>query len=403
MDPDDGHPGGGLSLSSPTSTTRSPRTRSRAPRPPNDARRDRPRSSRPSPAGGARRAAPWARGARGAADGIREPSPRRAADRPRPARLHRNVLAEVTAPAQAADPRAEQPTASAPRSTSFAYLGLAPTWVTRRANLQAAVDLLPRYGVRVPGQLVDVRHRSRRRDPRPAGVPEMPACGWRRACAARVARCLQGRRAGAGEGAGRRAGLREAWARGARRGSAPLRRSALAVDRLTLPHPQVLARRFVLVPLLELTSRCALPQATHSSDALAQLPLDEGVRRDARRSPSQLGPRAARPAPGLRPPPYRTRDFAVVAPACANRYSSAVASPLPPARSDVPVPPPLDAPACSRGRRGRRPRARCRVRVRASARVSAGGGVGVDERTQIVDGAQQLHDAPIWRSAAVGS
>ena len=51
-------------------------------------------------------------------------------------------------------------------------------------------------------------------------------------------------------------------------------------ERLTLPHEQVLARRFVLVPLLELDFDLAVPDGRRLSDALAALPLDEGVRRE---------------------------------------------------------------------------------------------------------------------------
>jgi 2-amino-4-hydroxy-6-hydroxymethyldihydropteridine diphosphokinase len=50
-------------------------------------------------------------------------------------------------------------------------------------------------------------------------------------------------------------------------------------ERLTLPHEQVLARRFVLIPLLELDFELAVPDGRKLSDALAGLPLDEGVRR----------------------------------------------------------------------------------------------------------------------------
>jgi len=49
--------------------------------------------------------------------------------------------------------------------------------------------------------------------------------------------------------------------------------------RLSLPHEQVLRRRFVLVPLLELDLGLATPGGARLADALARLPLDEGVRR----------------------------------------------------------------------------------------------------------------------------
>jgi 2-amino-4-hydroxy-6-hydroxymethyldihydropteridine diphosphokinase len=42
-------------------------------------------------------------------------------------------------------------------------------------------------------------------------------------------------------------------------------------ERLTLPHRDVLARRFVLVPLLELDPSLALPDGTRLADALAGL------------------------------------------------------------------------------------------------------------------------------------
>jgi 2-amino-4-hydroxy-6-hydroxymethyldihydropteridine diphosphokinase len=45
----------------------------------------------------------------------------------------------------------------------------------------------------------------------------------------------------------------------------------LATDRLTLPHPEVTSRRFVLAPLLELDPDLALPDGTRLADALAAL------------------------------------------------------------------------------------------------------------------------------------
>ena len=53
-----------------------------------------------------------------------------------------------------------------------------------------------------------------------------------------------------------------------------------ASERLTLPHEQVLARRFVLIPLLELDFDLATPGGARLSDALAALPVEEGVRRE---------------------------------------------------------------------------------------------------------------------------
>jgi len=50
-------------------------------------------------------------------------------------------------------------------------------------------------------------------------------------------------------------------------------------ERLSLPHEQVFARRFVLIPLLELDMDLAVPSGERLADALAQLLVEEGVRR----------------------------------------------------------------------------------------------------------------------------
>ena len=49
-------------------------------------------------------------------------------------------------------------------------------------------------------------------------------------------------------------------------------------ERMTLPHEQVLSRRFVLIPALELDFDLATPSGARLSDALAVLPVSEGVR-----------------------------------------------------------------------------------------------------------------------------
>jgi 2-amino-4-hydroxy-6-hydroxymethyldihydropteridine diphosphokinase len=46
---------------------------------------------------------------------------------------------------------------------------------------------------------------------------------------------------------------------------------SLSTDRLTLPHRDVLTRRFVLAPLLELDPDLALPDGRRLSDALERL------------------------------------------------------------------------------------------------------------------------------------
>ncbi|HEX8959597.1 MAG TPA: 2-amino-4-hydroxy-6-hydroxymethyldihydropteridine diphosphokinase [Solirubrobacterales bacterium] len=45
----------------------------------------------------------------------------------------------------------------------------------------------------------------------------------------------------------------------------------LATERLTLPHPEVTSRRFVLAPLLELDPELTLPDGTRLAGALASL------------------------------------------------------------------------------------------------------------------------------------
>lgn len=53
---------------------------------------------------------------------------------------------------------------------------------------------------------------------------------------------------------------------------------SLRSERMTLPHEQLLSRRFVLIPALELDFELTSPDGTRLADALAALDLDEGVR-----------------------------------------------------------------------------------------------------------------------------
>jgi len=50
-------------------------------------------------------------------------------------------------------------------------------------------------------------------------------------------------------------------------------------ERLTLPHPEVSSRRFVLVPLLELDPELTLPGGERLADALSALGEGQEVRR----------------------------------------------------------------------------------------------------------------------------
>lgn len=54
---------------------------------------------------------------------------------------------------------------------------------------------------------------------------------------------------------------------------------AYTSERLSLPHPEVTARRFVLVPLLELDPGLALPDGHRLADALEALGAGQEVRR----------------------------------------------------------------------------------------------------------------------------
>lgn len=51
----------------------------------------------------------------------------------------------------------------------------------------------------------------------------------------------------------------------------------LSTERLTVPHPELSSRRFVLVPLLELDPRLTLPDGTRLKDALAGFGPDQRV------------------------------------------------------------------------------------------------------------------------------
>lgn len=165
-------------------------------------------------------------------------------------------------------------------ATRIGYLGLGSNVGDRRAQLQAAVDLLGAHGVRV-------RASSSTYDTDPVGdvldqPPFLNAClrieteldpiGLLDACKAVEA---ERGRVLAGEPGYVKHGPR------------PIDVDVLLLgdiefehERLTLPHEQVLARRFVLIPLLELDFDLAVPDGRRLSDALAELPLDEGVRRE---------------------------------------------------------------------------------------------------------------------------
>ncbi len=153
-------------------------------------------------------------------------------------------------------------------------LGLGSNLGERRANLQRAVDALPSASVRLTAT-------SSVYETDPVGeVLDQPA--FLNACvrietaleplalldAVKRLEALLGRAAG-----------------GPRHGPRAIDIDVLLLgelelehERMRLPHEQVLARRFVLVPALELDFELITPDGRRLSDALAALPVSEGVR-----------------------------------------------------------------------------------------------------------------------------
>jgi 2-amino-4-hydroxy-6-hydroxymethyldihydropteridine diphosphokinase len=153
-------------------------------------------------------------------------------------------------------------------------LGLGSNVGDRRAHLQAAVDALPSVGVRVTAA-------SSVYDTDPVGEV-LDQASFLNACvlvetsleplglldAAKGLEAELGRVAG-----GARHGPREIDIDVLLLGDVEL-----SNERMTLPHEQVLSRRFVLIPALELDFELSTPDGQRLSDALAVLPISEGVR-----------------------------------------------------------------------------------------------------------------------------
>jgi 2-amino-4-hydroxy-6-hydroxymethyldihydropteridine diphosphokinase len=159
---------------------------------------------------------------------------------------------------------------------SIGYLGLGSNVGERRANLQSALDGLAAHGVRVLAS-------SSTYDTDPVGeITDQPS--FLNACL-RVetelgAEALLDACKALERELGREPG-------GPRHGPRPIDVDVLLLgelgyssERLRIPHEQVLARRFVLVPLLELDFELATPAGERLADALASLDPAEGVRRE---------------------------------------------------------------------------------------------------------------------------
>jgi 2-amino-4-hydroxy-6-hydroxymethyldihydropteridine diphosphokinase len=155
------------------------------------------------------------------------------------------------------------------------FLGLGSNVGDRRAHLQAAVDALPARGV-------VVLQSSSTYDTDPVGlVLDQPA--FLNACVRIDTDLGPEELLDACKAVERELGREEG---GVRHGPRPIDVDLLllggaehASERLRLPHDQVTARRFVLIPLLELDFDLATPDGTRLADCLAAMPLDEGVRR----------------------------------------------------------------------------------------------------------------------------
>jgi 2-amino-4-hydroxy-6-hydroxymethyldihydropteridine diphosphokinase len=158
------------------------------------------------------------------------------------------------------------------------YLGLGSNIGDRRANLRAAVDALGSRGVRVLSS-------SSVYETEPVGLV-LDQRDFFNACLAidtaygpdqLLDACKDVERA-----VGREAG-------GARHGPRVIDVDVLILgalvhrsDRLTLPHPEVLSRRFVLAPLLELDPDLELVPGGRLAEALEVLGPGQGVRRVGR-------------------------------------------------------------------------------------------------------------------------
>jgi len=160
--------------------------------------------------------------------------------------------------------------------SEIGYLGLGSNVGDRRANLQAAVDALPAHGVEVLAS-------SSTYDTDPVGeILDQPS--FLNACVRIRTELDPEALLDACKAVERALGRPERYVRHSPRaidvdvlllGSREYRS-----ERLRLPHEQVLARRFVLIPLLELDFGLRTPAGESLADALAALPLDEGVRRE---------------------------------------------------------------------------------------------------------------------------
>ena len=153
------------------------------------------------------------------------------------------------------------------------HLGLGSNVGDRRAHLQAAVDALPAHGVRVLAS-------SAVYDTEPVGAvldqPEFLNAVVRVSTDLEPEALLDACKAVERE-LGRQAG-------GVRHGPRPIDVDVLLLgdvsfesERLRLPHAEVTSRRFVMVPLLEVTPDAVLPDGSLVAEALEALGQGQAV------------------------------------------------------------------------------------------------------------------------------
>lgn len=166
------------------------------------------------------------------------------------------------------------------------YLGLGSNVGARRAHLQAAAAALPRHGVAVLAS-------SSTYETEPVGdVSDQP--DFLNACLRIETELDPEGLLDAGKAVERELGR---VAGGVRHGPRPIDVDVLLLgdlvhvsERLRLPHPEVITRRFVLAPLLELDPELTTPVGVRLADALAALGPGQRVRRAGPALvPSRLG------------------------------------------------------------------------------------------------------------------
>jgi 2-amino-4-hydroxy-6-hydroxymethyldihydropteridine diphosphokinase len=158
-------------------------------------------------------------------------------------------------------------------STQLGYLGLGGNLGDRRATLQAAVEALWTHGVQAIAA-------SSVYETEPVGeVLDQPA--FLNACLAIETELGPEDLLGACKAVEAALGRGEIVRHGPRVIDIDvllLGNAEYESERIAIPHPELAARRFVLVPLLELDPRLALPDGTPLAEALAGIEGQEVVK-----------------------------------------------------------------------------------------------------------------------------